>query len=66
MPDLKDVKNIIEKLSPEEFEELRKWIIEKHWELWDNQIEKDSQDGKLDFLIEEAEKELKESKLLDL
>ena len=66
MPDLKEIKESIEKLSPEDFEKLRKWIVEKHWEVWDKQIEKDSQAGRLDFLIEEAEKEFKEGKLLDL
>jgi hypothetical protein len=66
MHDLKELKDTIEKLSPKEFEELRKWIIERDWELWDKQIEKDSESGKLDFLIEEAEKELREGELLDL
>ena len=66
MPDLKEIKESIEKLSPEDFEKLRRWIVEKYWEVWDKQIEKDSQAGKLDFLIEEAEKEFKERKLLDL
>lgn len=66
MPDLKEIKESIEKLSPEDFEKLRRWIVEKHWEVWDKQIEEDSQAGKLDFLIEEAEREFKEGKLLDL
>lgn len=63
---LKEIKNTIEKLSPEEFEELKKWILEKDWELWDKQIERDSEAGKLDFLIEEAEKEFREGNLTDL
>ncbi len=63
MLNLKDIKESIEKLSPGDIEELKRWIIEKHC---DRQIEEDILAGKLDFLIEEAEKELKEGKLHDL
>jgi hypothetical protein len=44
----------IESLSEQEFAKLRDWITERDWEKWDRQIEKDSKDGKLDFLVAEA------------
>jgi len=44
----------IEKLSPPEFAELRNWLLERDWENWDRQIERDSESGKLDRLFEEA------------
>ena len=43
-----------ESLSEQEFAKLRDWITERDWEKWDRQIEKDSKDGKLDFLVAEA------------
>jgi len=39
--------------------ELRDWFAERDWERWDKQIEKDSEAGKLDFLIKEALNEKK-------
>jgi hypothetical protein len=44
----------ISKLSPSEFAELRAWLLERDWEEWDRQIERDSASGKLDRLFEEA------------
>ena len=38
---------------------LRDWFAERDWERWDKQIEKDSEAGKLDFLIKEALNEKK-------
>ena len=32
----------IEKLSPQEFAELRDWLLEKDWETWDRQLEQDA------------------------
>lgn len=47
----------IEKLSAEEFGELREWLFERDWEMWDRQIESDGASGKLDSLFEKAEAE---------
>jgi hypothetical protein len=44
----------IEKLSPEEFAELRNWFLERDWESWDRQIERDAVSGKLDRIFDEA------------
>ncbi|MEM9156139.1 MAG: hypothetical protein AAGB13_14085 [Cyanobacteria bacterium P01_F01_bin.33] len=44
----------IEALSQEDFARLREWIAEKDWQLWDEQLEADVAEGKLDFLMEEA------------
>ncbi|MGM0529775.1 MAG: hypothetical protein ACQER7_00310 [Bacteroidota bacterium] len=54
MLNIKKLKNEIEKLPESDFNELRRWIAEKDWEKWDNEIKKDSGAGKLDFLIDEA------------
>ena len=46
----------IKKLSPEEFGELRDWLLEQDWLEWDRQIEEDSANGRLDALFDEAER----------
>lgn len=51
---LEKTQSEIESLSPEDYEYLRAWFFERDWKEWDKQIEKDSESGKLDFLIEEA------------
>jgi hypothetical protein len=44
----------IEKLKPEEFAQLRDWLLEKDWTAWDRQLEEDVAAGRLDKLGEEA------------
>jgi hypothetical protein len=46
----------IEKLTRDEFAQLREWLLERDWDEWDQQIEQDSTNGKLDALFEEAER----------
>ena len=66
MIDIKKIKNEIEKLPESDFAELRRWIAEKDWEKWDNEIENDSNSNKLDFLIDEAKNENESGNLNDL
>lgn len=42
----------VQKPSPDEFSQLRDWILERDWEQWDRQIERDAQDGRLEPLFE--------------
>ena len=49
-----DIQKAILGLPDTQYAELRKWLSELDWERWDNQIEADSEAGKLDFLVEEA------------
>ena len=51
MAKVDEIKKAIEILPEEEFIKLRKWIAEKDWQKWDREIIKDSNAGKLDFLI---------------
>ena len=55
MAQVDQIKSDIEALSPEDFAQLREWLAEKDWQLWDEQLEKDAASGKLEFLCEEAE-----------
>ncbi len=56
----------IENLSSEDFAQLREWIAERDWQNWDQQIERDSAAGKLDFLWEEAQTAKRQGKLREL
>ena len=53
-------------LPGEEFAELFRWLSEKDWERWDNEIEADSQAGRLDFLVLEAREQKAKGTLKDL
>jgi hypothetical protein len=49
------VKSGITQLTLVELTQLKIWLIDLIEDQWDKQIEADSQAGKLDFLIEEAQ-----------
>ena len=63
MTQVENIESIIEKLTEDEFKELRQWFMDKEWHKWNKQIEKDSEEGKLDFLIKEALEEKNQGKL---
>ncbi len=44
----------IQELSAEELAELRDWILELDWKLWDAQLDQDVQAGRLDALADAA------------
>lgn len=51
---VEEIKTAIDSLPESEYASLRNWFSEKDWGKWDTKIAKDSEAGKLDFLIEEA------------
>jgi hypothetical protein len=57
MAKIDELKADIGRLSSEQRAELFQWLLERHWESWDKEIEADSQAGRLDFLVREARKE---------
>jgi hypothetical protein len=55
---LAEIKDAVTGLTPRELAELTQFILERDApDAWDKQMEKDAAAGKLDFLIEEAERE---------
>jgi hypothetical protein len=54
MSKVDELKTEIERLPENEFTELVRWLSEKDWGRWDQEIEADSEAGKLDFLVREA------------
>ncbi len=55
-----EIESAIKKLPPNEVSKLSKWLEEFEARIWDKQIERDLQNGKLQNLIEEAEKDFAE------
>lgn len=53
------------KLSPDEFREVARWVAEHDAQAWDDQIVKDAEAGRLDFLFGEADAEGKSGALRD-
>ena len=54
MPSITEIQQAILSLPKSDYLRLRNWFNELDWEKWDRQIETDSENGKLDFLIAEA------------
>jgi hypothetical protein len=59
MRKIQEIEEQIQKLSREEFAELRDWFLEQDWKAWDAQLEADANAGKLDKLASEAGAEYK-------
>ncbi|WP_200874872.1 hypothetical protein [Desulfonatronum thiodismutans] len=59
MTTLLEIERAIEQLPSDQFSKIHDWIVEKDWQAWDAQIERDSADGKLDFLVDEALRDAK-------
>ena len=55
-----EIETAIEKLPPKEVSELSEWFAEFEEKIWDEQIAEDLQNGKLQNLINEAEKDFTE------
>ncbi len=66
MAQIEAIQAEIESLSREDFARLREWIAERDWQNWDQQIERDSAAGKLDFLWEEAQAAKRQGELREL
>ncbi|MBV9494743.1 MAG: hypothetical protein JOZ54_10900 [Acidobacteria bacterium] len=54
MTKVEQLEEEIQKLSASDFAELRTWVLERDWEEWDRQIERDAASGKLDRLFAAA------------
>jgi len=66
MGTVEEIQSAIETLPHDEYMQLITWIHQKDWEAWDKQVEEDSANGKLDFLLAEAEAAKKDKTLKDL
>ncbi|HLL75528.1 MAG TPA: hypothetical protein VK421_09720 [Pyrinomonadaceae bacterium] len=55
--DIKEIESAIARLPPSELAKLAEWFAEYQAQVWDGQIERDVKAGRLDEVIEEAERE---------
>jgi hypothetical protein len=54
MTQLEQLERAILQLDPDEFAQLREWLMDPDEAEWDRQIARDSADGKLDRLVAQA------------
>ncbi|MEA5593905.1 hypothetical protein [Rivularia sp. UHCC 0363] len=59
MSTLKQIEAVILTLSSDEFHQLKQWFFDVDYQRWDEQLEQDIADGKLEALAEEAISEFK-------
>lgn len=56
---VKEVEFAVSQFSRDELSEFRRWFEEFDSDMWDKEIELDIDEGRLDFLIQEAEEDIK-------
>ena len=66
MSTMAEIQQAIVGLSKSDYASLMRWLNEYDWEEWDKQIEADSEEGKLDFLVSEAHEAKRQGTLKDL
>lgn len=66
MTNLERIQAEIETLSHKDYLRLKKWLNERDWDEWDQQIEADGNSGKLDFLVNEVLSEKAKGNLTEL
>ena len=54
MTTVAEIQKAIKDLPKADYARLKRWVDEYDWEQWDRQIEADSEEGRLDFLLDEA------------
>ena len=54
MTKVEELEMEVDSLSQEEYSRFRRWFLNRDWEKWDQEIEEDSNAGRLDFLVREA------------
>ena len=61
-----EIQQAIASLPKSDYARLKRWVDEYDWEQWDRQIEADSEEGRLDFLLAEAAEANSKDTLEDL
>jgi hypothetical protein len=66
MQTLEEIERAIRRLSPDELAAFRMWFAEFDAEVWDQQIERDTQNGRLDQLAFEALADLRDGRCTEM
>jgi hypothetical protein len=51
---IEDLEQQVQALSPEELAQFRAWFLGFDWAMWDQQLERDVREGRLDQLADKA------------
>jgi hypothetical protein len=57
MDRVEEIESAIDRLPPEDYKRVLAWLREHEQSRWDEQMDRDSSEGRLDFLFAEAEGE---------
>ncbi len=63
---IQKIKEAVSQLSSEDLAAFRAWFAEFDAEMWDRQFEEDAAAGRLDRLVDEALRDLREGRCTDL
>ena len=66
MGKIDEISKAVEQLGPEDFRSFQAWYEEFLEQRFDEQIERDARDGKLDKLLAKAREDLKAERVRDL
>ena len=66
MTKLEEIEKAVAGLEPEELAKFRRWFEELDAELWDEQIQRDAKEGKLDNLARQALEDHKNGRTKEL
>ncbi len=66
MQTVQEIEEAVTHLPRPELDKFRAWFEKFAADLWDKQLEKDVQSGKLDFLADQALKDLEEGRCTEL
>lgn len=58
MTTVNEIEDAIKQLNPDELSAFRQWYATFDFESWDCQIERDSNAGKLNFLLDETQNDI--------
>ena len=66
MSSISEIQQAIMSLTKSDYAQLMRWLDEYDWAEWDRQIEADSAESKLDFLVSQAMDAKRQGTLEDL
>ena len=66
MTKVEQIEREVEELSPEEWAAFRSWFVERDWQEWDRELERDVAEGRLDRFAAEALAEFERGETTEL
>jgi hypothetical protein len=66
MGTIREIEEAVQRLSPTELLEFRRWFAEFDAQLWDMQLEADAKSGRLDKLAKEAIEDVRTGRATEL